>query len=99
MDQPVLAGVGNIQAIEALWKAGIDPRSKASAISMVDLQAIGSGLRWTTGRTLADLARGGAGALRADPDHGDLAEDSRRRSRDRLTSAATRARASGAAQA
>ena len=62
MDQTVLAGVGNIQATEALWKAGIDPRSKASAISTSDLEAIASGLRWTIGRTLADLAKGGAGA-------------------------------------
>lgn len=62
MDQTVLAGVGNIQAIEALWKAGIDPRSTASAISTSDLEAIASGLRWTIGRTLEDLAKSGLGA-------------------------------------
>jgi formamidopyrimidine-DNA glycosylase len=62
MDQGVLAGVGNVQATEALWKAKIDPRSKAGAVSRTDLKAIASGLRWTIARTLADLAKGGAGA-------------------------------------
>jgi formamidopyrimidine-DNA glycosylase len=57
MDQSILAGVGNIQAIEALWKARIDPRSPASAMSRADLQAIAKGLRWTITRTLADLAK------------------------------------------
>jgi formamidopyrimidine-DNA glycosylase len=62
MDQSVLAGVGNIQAIEALWKAAIDPRSKAGAISRPDLKAIAAGLKWTIARTLADLAKGDAAA-------------------------------------
>jgi formamidopyrimidine-DNA glycosylase len=59
MDQSVLAGVGNIQAIEALWKAGIDPRSKASALETSALRAIASGLRWTIKRTLASLEKNG----------------------------------------
>ena len=59
MDQTVLAGVGNIQAIEALWKAQIDPRSRASALDLRELRAIASGLRWTIQRTLADLAKNG----------------------------------------
>ena len=62
MDQTVLAGVGNIQAIEALWKAGIDPRCKAGSVSMSDLEAIASGLRWTIQRTLGDLEKSGLGA-------------------------------------
>lgn len=57
MDQRLLAGVGNIQAVEALWKAGIDPRSRASALDVADMSAIARGLRWTFRRTLADLAR------------------------------------------
>lgn len=61
MDQKVLAGVGNIQAIEALWKAGIHPRSEARAISKTDLRAIARGLRWTIDRTLGDLAKSGMG--------------------------------------
>lgn len=58
LDQKVLAGVGNIQAIEALWKAGIHPRSKASAMTREDLRAIARGLRWTIARTLVDLEKG-----------------------------------------
>jgi formamidopyrimidine-DNA glycosylase len=57
MDQRVLAGVGNIHAIEALWKARIDPRSTASALSPSHLRAIATGLRWTIDRALLDLAR------------------------------------------
>ena len=61
MDQKVLAGVGNIQAIEALWKAGIDPRSPASALDRQDMDAVVRGLRWTVRRTLADLEKGEGG--------------------------------------
>lgn len=56
MDQSVLAGVGNIQAIEALWKARVDPRSPAAAVDASLMKRIASGLRWTIERTLADLA-------------------------------------------
>lgn len=56
MDQTVLAGVGNIQAIEGLWKAKIDPRSAASKMTVGDLRAIAAGLHWTIERTLEDLA-------------------------------------------
>jgi formamidopyrimidine-DNA glycosylase len=59
MDQTVLAGIGNIQAIEALWKARVDPRSTASAIDRAGTAAIARGIRWTIGRTLADLEAGG----------------------------------------
>jgi formamidopyrimidine-DNA glycosylase len=62
MDQTVLAGIGNIQAIEALWKAKVDPRSKAAAVGPAEVRAIARGLRWTIGRTLADLARLDQGA-------------------------------------
>jgi formamidopyrimidine-DNA glycosylase len=59
MDQSVLAGVGNIQAIEALWKAEIDPRSRAAAVDERAMKAIARGLRWTIERTLADLEKSG----------------------------------------
>lgn len=62
MDQKVLAGVGNIQAIEALWKAAIDPRSPAAALDAKDVGEVIRGLRWTIRRTLADLAKGDEGA-------------------------------------
>lgn len=72
MDQTVLAGVGNIQAIEALWRARIDPRSLASALRREDTSAIVRGLLWTITRTLADLeaedgAQLGAAATAANP--------------------------------
>ena len=59
MDQTILAGIGNIQAIEGLWKAGIDPRSRASAIDRADLAKLTRALRWTIARTLADLEKDG----------------------------------------
>lgn len=64
MDQTVLAGVGNIQAIESLWKAKIDPRSGASAVAGEPklLAKIARAIGWTIARTLEDLAKGEAGA-------------------------------------
>jgi formamidopyrimidine-DNA glycosylase len=59
MDQTVLAGVGNIQATEALWKARIDPRSSSGALAAKEVAAVVRGLRWTIERTLADLERNG----------------------------------------
>jgi formamidopyrimidine-DNA glycosylase len=59
MDQTVLAGVGNIQATEALWKARIDPRSSSGALARKDVAAVVRGLRWTIERTLADLEKNG----------------------------------------
>ena len=58
MDQSVLAGVGNIQATEALWHARIDPRSPAGALAPRDVAAVVRGLRWTITRTIADLEKG-----------------------------------------
>jgi formamidopyrimidine-DNA glycosylase len=62
LDQTVLAGVGNIQAIEALWRARIDPRSRANALGRPQLQALVRAMHWTIERTLKDLALGEAGA-------------------------------------
>jgi formamidopyrimidine-DNA glycosylase len=59
MDQAVLAGVGNIQATEALWRARIDPRSRAGALAAKDVAAVVRALRWTIERTLADLEKNG----------------------------------------
>jgi len=61
MDQTILAGVGNVLSTEALWKAKIDPRSRASAVSTSDLRAIARGLRWSIARTLAHHAKGDEG--------------------------------------
>ena len=65
LDQTLIAGVGNIQAAEALWKAEIDPRSAAASITPAELRAIVRGIAWTIRRTLKDLAKGDASA--ADP--------------------------------
>ena len=62
LDQTVLAGIGNIQSVEALWKAGIDPRTRASKLGAKDVAALARGLRWTIDRTLADLATRGSAA-------------------------------------
>jgi formamidopyrimidine-DNA glycosylase len=67
MDQTVLAGVGNIQATEALWKARIDPRTRSGALASKDVAAVVRGLRWTIERTLADLEENG-GWLEDDSD-------------------------------
>ena len=61
LDQSLIAGVGNIQAAEALWKAAIDPRSPAASITLKELRAIVRGIGWTVARTLKDLAKGDAG--------------------------------------
>ncbi|MET0389741.1 MAG: bifunctional DNA-formamidopyrimidine glycosylase/DNA-(apurinic or apyrimidinic site) lyase [Polyangiales bacterium] len=57
LDQVVLAGIGNIQASEALWKAQIDPRSPASALALADVRRLTRALHWTITRTLRDLAK------------------------------------------
>ncbi len=40
MDQKVIAGLGNIYAAEALWKAKISPRAVASSLSMARLERL-----------------------------------------------------------
>ncbi len=40
MDQTIVAGVGNILATEALWRARIDPRSPSRALSRADVAAL-----------------------------------------------------------
>jgi len=63
MDQSRLAGVGNLIADEALWRAGLDPRRPAASLSEPELRRLHRHLR----STVADLIeRGGshAGDLR-----------------------------------
>ncbi len=52
MDQTRLAGVGNIQATEALWRAKIDPRRVASSLERRELSALARAIRWSIDRTL-----------------------------------------------
>lgn len=58
MDQTVLAGVGNILATEALWRARIDPRSQIRALSRNQIGAILRALRTVIGREIKELAAG-----------------------------------------
>jgi formamidopyrimidine-DNA glycosylase len=45
MDQKVLAGLGNIYAAEALWRAKISPRASASSLSVARLQRLVDAIR------------------------------------------------------
>jgi formamidopyrimidine-DNA glycosylase len=58
MDQAILAGVGNILATEALWRARIDPRSRSDALSRAQIGAILRGLRTVIRREIAELSAG-----------------------------------------
>ncbi|HEX2062858.1 MAG TPA: DNA-formamidopyrimidine glycosylase family protein [Acidimicrobiales bacterium] len=57
MDQARIAGVGNLVADEALWRAGLDPRRPAGSLDRAELRRLHRHLR----RTVDDLiARGGS---------------------------------------
>ncbi|WP_052574419.1 bifunctional DNA-formamidopyrimidine glycosylase/DNA-(apurinic or apyrimidinic site) lyase [Gemmatimonas aurantiaca] len=45
MDQRRLAGVGNIYANEALWRAGIDPSREASSLTFAEAERLHTALR------------------------------------------------------
>lgn len=55
MDQARLAGVGNLTADEALWRAGLDPRRPAGSLSTAEVRRLHRHLR----RTVDDLVRRG----------------------------------------
>lgn len=56
LDQARLAGVGNIQAQEALWRAGVDPRARCDALDPDAWGRLALGLRDTLEATLAHTA-------------------------------------------
>jgi formamidopyrimidine-DNA glycosylase len=57
LDQKTLAGVGNIYADEALWRARIDPRRPAGELELSEIRSLHRGIR----RSLeAGIARQGA---------------------------------------
>jgi len=57
MDQSKLAGVGNLAADEALWRAGLDPRRPANSLDEKELRRLHRYLR----QTMVDLlSRGGS---------------------------------------
>ncbi len=45
LDQALLAGVGNIYAAEACWRARLDPRRSAASLSLPEVRRLLSGLR------------------------------------------------------
>ncbi|MBK7396424.1 MAG: bifunctional DNA-formamidopyrimidine glycosylase/DNA-(apurinic or apyrimidinic site) lyase [Myxococcales bacterium] len=53
LDQSVLAGIGNIQATEALFHARIHPERAANELSDAERAALADGIGWTLQRTLA----------------------------------------------
>ena len=53
LDQRLLAGVGNIQASEALFRAKIDPRRPARTLSPAEIRALGKGISASIAFTLA----------------------------------------------
>lgn len=52
LDQRVVAGVGNIYASEALWRARIDPRTPAGRLTSRRLNALAAALRATMAAAL-----------------------------------------------
>jgi formamidopyrimidine-DNA glycosylase len=66
MDQALLPGVGNIQASEGLFRAGIDPRRPARSLSRADVARLARGLLASIRYTLGTFARSGADGADAD---------------------------------
>ncbi|HSN97993.1 MAG TPA: bifunctional DNA-formamidopyrimidine glycosylase/DNA-(apurinic or apyrimidinic site) lyase [Candidatus Nanopelagicales bacterium] len=56
MDPAVIAGIGNIQATEALFRAGVHPACPASALTAAETRAVIAGLDASISHTLASLA-------------------------------------------
>jgi formamidopyrimidine-DNA glycosylase len=59
LDQALLAGIGNIQASEALYRAGIDPRRPARALSPPELRRLTRGIESSIAATLKGFQRAG----------------------------------------
>jgi len=60
LDQTVLAGVGNIQASESLFRARLDPRRPARSLSPAELKRLARGIRDSIAFTLESFAKTGA---------------------------------------
>jgi formamidopyrimidine-DNA glycosylase len=53
LDQTVLAGIGNIQAAEALWRAKIHPERAADSLTKAEVAALSDGIAGSIRDTLA----------------------------------------------
>jgi len=66
LDQTLLAGVGNIQASESLFRAGIDPRRPARSLSPAEVKRLATAIRKSIDFTLKTFAKAGADGGGAD---------------------------------
>jgi len=66
LDQTLLAGVGNIQASESLFRAGIDPRRPARSLSPAEVKRLAAAIRKSIDFTLKTFAAAGADGGGAD---------------------------------
>jgi formamidopyrimidine-DNA glycosylase len=57
LDQSLVAGVGNIQASEALYRAGIDPRRPARSLDRAEVRRLAAGIRASIAATVRQLMR------------------------------------------
>ena len=57
LDQTKIAGVGNIQAAEGLWRAKIDPRRPAQKLSSIEYKRLAEALLASFAYTLKDLEK------------------------------------------
>jgi formamidopyrimidine-DNA glycosylase len=69
LDQTLLPGIGNIQASEGLFRAGIDPRRPARSLPRVELARLARGLLETIRYTLKTFKQSGADGADADIDY------------------------------
>ncbi len=58
LDQTLVAGIGNVQAMEALWRAGIHPATPCDALTSEEQGALASAVRETLLHTLASQGDG-----------------------------------------
>jgi formamidopyrimidine-DNA glycosylase len=66
MDQALLPGIGNIQATEGLFRAGLDPRRAARSLSRAELASLARGLLESIRYTLKTFKQSGADGKDAD---------------------------------
>jgi formamidopyrimidine-DNA glycosylase len=66
LDQTLLAGVGNIQASESLFRAEIDPRRPARSLSAPEVKRLAAGIRASIDASLRSFAAAGADGGGAD---------------------------------
>jgi len=69
LDQTLLPGIGNIQASEGLFRAGLDPRRPARSLSRAELVRLARGLMDGIRYTLKTFKQSGADGADADIDY------------------------------